>query len=109
MQEMEEKEKYCYRTRKVRIKIERKIIFRGFQGLIAVTFIPSRENKWEQNPRKTPAEEKSLHIQLQIFFSMVTWFSIPTLNFIYVSKAQVKIFKHKGPEFKMQDNYLNSL
>lgn len=38
MQEVEEKEKYCYRTRKVRIKIERKIIFKGFQGLIEVTF-----------------------------------------------------------------------
>lgn len=49
MQEAEEKEKYHYRIRKVRIKIERKIIFRGFQGLIAVTL----------KKKKYPAEKIS--------------------------------------------------
>lgn len=105
MQEAEE-EKYHYRIRKVRIKIERKIIFRGFQGLIAVTLkkkkIPSRENKWEQNPRKTPGEEKSLCMEFQIFLSTLAWLSIPTLNFNYALMAQVKTFKHKSPEFNIR-------
>lgn len=69
---------------------------------------PSRENKCEQNPSKFPGEEKSLCIEFQIFLSMVAWFSIPTLDFIYASTAQVKIFKHKVPEFNTRQ-YLNSL
>lgn len=64
--------------------------------------IPSRENKWEQNPRKTPGEEKSLCMEFQIFLSTLAWLSIPTLNFNYALMAQVKTFKHKSPEFNIR-------
>jgi len=58
MQEVEQKEKYCYRMRKVRIKIERKIIFRGFPGLTAVAFKKKKKNPAGKISRK-PQEDFS--------------------------------------------------
>lgn len=47
-------------------------------------------------------------MQCRIFFPMVTWFSIPTLNSICLSTAQADIFETQR-SCSVQGNYLNSL
>lgn len=74
MQEAEE-EKYHYRIRKVRIKIERKIIFRGFQGLIAVTLKKKKYPAEKISGNKTPGrlQEKKRACAWNFRFSCPRW------------------------------------